>query len=46
MRLVFLPPYTPEFNPIEKEFYSFKTELRKKGASTVDELTDHAAKIL
>src|SRR5271156_5530959 len=31
-RLVFLPKYTPDLNPIEQVFAKFKTLLRKAGA--------------
>lgn len=28
--ILFIPPYSPEFNPIEKVFYMFKTYINKK----------------
>ena len=37
-RLLFLPPYSPDFNPIENAFAKLKTLLRKAAARTVDEL--------
>ena len=37
-RLVFLPPYSPDFNPIEQAFAKLKALLRKAAARTVDEL--------
>ena len=37
-RLVFLPPYSPDFNPIEMAFSKLKALLRKAAARTVDEL--------
>jgi transposase len=37
-RLLFLPPYSPDFNPIEKAFAKFKAFLRKAAARTVDNL--------
>jgi transposase len=33
--LVFLPPYSPDFNPIEKAFARLKAMLRKAGERTV-----------
>ncbi|AOH82856.1 transposase [Sphingomonas panacis] len=36
--LLFLPPYSPDFNPIENAFSKLKTLLRKAAARTVDEL--------
>ena len=37
-RLLFLPPYSPDFNPIENAFAKLKALLRKAVARTVDEL--------
>lgn len=37
-RLFYLPPYSPDFNPIEMAFSKLKTELRKAAARTVVEL--------
>jgi transposase len=37
-RLVFLPPYSPDFNPIENAFAKLKAFLRKAAARTIDEL--------
>ena len=34
-RLLFLPPYSPDFNPIEKAFSRLKAMLRKIGERTV-----------
>jgi transposase len=36
-RLLFLPPYSPDLNPIEQAFAKLKTLLRKIDARTVDE---------
>lgn len=36
--LLYLPPYSPDFNPIEKAFSKFKAKLRKAAARTVDAL--------
>ena len=37
-RLMFLPPYSPDFNPIEQVFAKIKALLRKAAARTVDAL--------
>ena len=34
----FLPPYSPDFNPIEQAFAKLKAALRKAAARTVDDL--------
>ena len=36
--LLYLPPYSPDFNPIEMAFSKFKAYLRKIAARTVDDL--------
>ena len=36
--LLFLPPYSPDFNPIEQAFAKIKARLRKAAARTVDTL--------
>ena len=36
--LRFLPPYSPDFNPIENAFSKLKALLRKAAARTVDQL--------
>lgn len=37
-RLLFLPPYSPDFNPIEPVFAKIKTHLRASAARTGDDL--------
>lgn len=37
-RLAFLPPYSPDFNPIELAFAKLKAALRKAARRTVDDL--------
>ena len=37
-RLLFLPPYSPDFNPIEQAWSKLKTALRTAGARTRDAL--------
>ena len=36
--VLFLPPYSPDFNPIEKAFSKLKAHLRKAAERTVDGL--------
>lgn len=40
--LVYLPPYSPDFNPIENMWSKVKASLRKTAARTVDALVDAA----
>jgi transposase len=37
-KLLYLPPYSPEFNPIEQVFAKLKALLRKAAARTIDHL--------
>lgn len=37
-RLLFLPPYSPEFNPIERAFSKLKALFRKATGRTVEGL--------
>ena len=39
-KLMYLPPYSPDFNPIEKAFAKLKAGLRKAAKRTVDGLWD------
>ena len=45
-RLFFLPPYSPDLNPIEQVFAKFKTLLRKAGARSYEAVSDACAEIL
>ena len=38
--LLLLPPYSPDFNPIENAYAKFKSNLRKAAARTVQALED------
>ena len=38
--VLFLPPYSPDFNPIEQMWSKVKATLRRIGAGTLDELAD------
>jgi transposase len=39
-RLIYLPPYSPDFNPIEMAFSKMKALLRKAAARSIPELWD------
>jgi transposase len=44
--LMFLPPYSPDFNPIEQVFSKLKALLRKARERTVSALWDRIGKLL
>jgi len=44
--LLYLPPYSPDFNPIENAFAKFKALVRKAAARTFDTLETAAADAL
>jgi transposase len=43
--LLFLPPYSPDFNPIELAFSKFKAHIKRLKPRTVDELWKAAGKV-
>lgn len=43
--LLFLPPYSPDLNPIEMAYSKLKTLLRKRAARTFDEISDALGEI-
>jgi len=45
-RLIFLPKYSPDLNPIEKFFAKLKHFLRKAAARSIDAICDAIAQIL
>jgi len=45
-RLLFLPPYSPDLNPIENAFSKLKALLRKAAARSIDQLWDAIARII
>jgi len=45
-RLLDLPPYSPDFNPMEKAFAKLKAALRKAAQRTVDELWDTIGRLV
>jgi transposase len=44
--LCYLPPYSPDFNPIEQAFAKFKASLRKAPARTFEDLIKAIAQVL
>ncbi len=44
-RILFLPPYSPDFNPIELAFAKLKAKLRKAAERTVGRLWNTIGKI-
>jgi transposase len=44
--LLFLPPYSPDLNPIEQAFAKLKTLIRKEEARTADDLWKAAGRVL
>ena len=44
--LLFLPPYSPDFNPIEMAFAKLKALLRKAAERTVEGLWDTIGRII
>ena len=44
--LLYLPPYSPDFNPIEKAFSKLKALLRKAAERTVDALWNRIGELL
>jgi len=45
-RLLYLPPYSPDFNPIEKAFAKLKALLRAKAKRTVEGLWNTVGQIV
>jgi transposase len=45
-KLLYLPPYSPDFNPIERAFSKLKAFLRKAAARTINDLWDSIAKAI
>jgi len=45
-RLAFLPPYSPDLNPIEQVFAKVKHWLRMAQARSIDAIHDHVAKLV
>jgi transposase len=44
--LLYLPPYSPEFNPIENAFAKLKASLRKAAARSVEDLWSAIGRII
>lgn len=45
-RLMFLPPYSPDFNPIENAFSKLKAILRGRAERTIDALWDAVGELV
>jgi transposase len=45
-RLAFLPPYSPDFNPIEQDFAKVKHWLRMAQARSIDAIHDNVASLV
>ncbi|MBM3553838.1 MAG: IS630 family transposase, partial [Alphaproteobacteria bacterium] len=45
-RLLYLPPYSPDLNPIEMMFAKLKALLRKAKERTIDKLWDRIGDLL
>ena len=45
-RAVYLPPYSPDFNPIENAFAKLKAFLRKAAERTVGDLWDAIGRLI
>jgi transposase len=45
-KLFFLPPYSPDLNPIEQAFAKLKTLFRKENARTVEQTTHCIGKLI
>jgi len=45
-KLAFLPPYSPDFNPIEQAFAKVKHWLRMAQARSIDAINDHLATLV
>ena len=45
-KLAFLPPYSPDFNPIEQVFAKVKHWLRMAQARSIDAIHDHLATLV
>jgi transposase len=43
--LLFLPPYSPDFNPIELAFSKFKAHMKRLEPRTIDDLWKAAGKV-
>jgi transposase len=45
-KLFFLPPYSPDLNPIEQAFSKLKTLLRKENARTIEQIETCIARLI
>ena len=45
-KLLYLPPYSPDFNPIEMAFSKLKAGLKKAAARTINDLWELIGKLI
>jgi transposase len=45
-KLIFLPPYSPDLNPIEQVFAKLKTLLRRANARTIEAVCEAIGELL
>jgi transposase len=45
-KVLYLPPYSPDLNPIEQVFAKVKSLLRKAEKRTIDEVTNHIGALI
>ncbi len=45
-KLFYLPPYSPDLNPIEQAFSKLKTLLRKQNARTIEQIEKCIARLI
>jgi transposase len=45
-KLIYLPPYSPDLNPIEQAFSKLKTLLRKENARTIEGIEKCIARLI
>ena len=43
---LYLPPYSPDFNPIEMAFSKLKARLRKNAPRTINDLWDNIGRMI
>lgn len=45
-KIIYLPPYSPDLNPIEQVFAKVKSLLRKAEKRTIDEVIEHIGELI
>ncbi|WP_459896367.1 transposase [Desulfurobacterium crinifex] len=46
IQIVYLPPYSPELNPVERVFQDIKKHLKNKVFNVIEELEDTVCEIV